>query len=101
MHFPMTFYRLTPRGGAGLAYDEQGVALGPAPLLRFGERADIAPLPTIAWVLSAAYGPQPPSVVLRISRGLERVARAMEAGDHALAAIETVLLALPDPSPAG
>jgi hypothetical protein len=50
-------------------------------------------------ILSAAYGPQPQDVILRIHCGLSRAAKAIEAGDLCLAGIETVLLGLPDPSP--
>ena len=41
MSFPgVQFYRLTPRGGGGLACDEAGIALGPADLARV--RADVS-----------------------------------------------------------
>ena len=49
--------------------------------------------------MSAAYGPQPENVVLRLHRGLQRAASAIEADDLCLAGIETVLLALPDLTP--
>jgi hypothetical protein len=40
MNFPLaTIYRLSPRGGGGLACDKAGVALGPADLVRIGVHA--------------------------------------------------------------
>jgi hypothetical protein len=50
-------------------------------------------------ILSAAYGPQSEDFVLRLHRGLQRAALAIQAGDLCLAGIETVLLALPDLTP--
>ena len=49
--------------------------------------------------MSAAYGPQPEDVSLRLHRGLRRAASAIEAGDLCLAGIEAVLLGLPDLTP--
>jgi hypothetical protein len=49
--------------------------------------------------LSAAYGPLPEDVILRLQRGLRRAASAIEAGDLCLAGIETVLLRLPNLAP--
>ena len=99
--FPM--YRLSPRGGGGLSCDKLGVALGPAALVRATADGtyEAAPPLALARLLSAAYGPQPDSVVERLHRGLARAARALKAGDLALAGIETVLLSLPDPTPQG
>jgi hypothetical protein len=47
-------------------------------------------------MVSAAFGPQSEDVILRLHRGLQRAAAALEAGDLRLAGIETVLLRLPD-----
>ena len=98
-------YRLTPRGGGGLACDKAGVALGAAELVRVGadaegrRRCEVRPPQALARILSAAYGPQPEEVVLRLHRGLRRAATAIEVGDLCLAGIETVLLGLPDLTP--
>ncbi|MGD1015612.1 MAG: hypothetical protein ABR863_04130 [Roseiarcus sp.] len=98
-------YRLAPRGGGGLACDAAGVALGPAELARVGadsagrRRCEVRPGRGLGRILSAAYGPQPEDVILRLHRGLRRAARAIEAGDLCLAGIEAVLLRLPDLSP--
>ena len=74
------FYRLVPRGGAGLACDAEGVALGALNLVRTrvdagGVRYCEARSPDeIGQALRAAYGPQPDEVVLRLHRGLRRAA---------------------------
>ena len=62
-------------------------------------RCEVRPRQGLGRILSAAYGPQPEDVILRLHRGLGRAAKAIEAGDLCLAGIETVLLGLPDPSP--
>jgi hypothetical protein len=106
MNFPLArMYRLAPRGGGGLACDKAGVALGLADLARVDadaagrRRCEVRPRQALGQILSAAYGPQPEAVVLRLHRGLRRAAKAIEAGDLCLAGIEAVLLGLPDPSP--
>jgi hypothetical protein len=106
MTFPWTqLYRLVPRGGAGLACDQDGITLGAANLVRsrLGERGrrhcDVQPPQTLRRVLAAAYGPQPDEVVERLHRGLRRAAARLEAGDLAHAGIETVMLALPELAP--
>ncbi|MGD0640386.1 MAG: hypothetical protein ABSC22_06530 [Roseiarcus sp.] len=106
MNLPLTrMYRLAPRGAGGLACDKAGVALGAADLVRVGadatgrRRCEVRPRQGLGRILGAAYGPQPEDVVLRLHRGLRRAASAIEAGDLCLAGIETVLLALPDPTP--
>ncbi|MGO4870495.1 MAG: hypothetical protein ACLPGW_07755 [Roseiarcus sp.] len=106
MNLPLTrMYQLAPRGAGGLACDEAGVALGPADLVRVGadavgrRRCETPPPHALARILSAAYGPPPEAVVVRLHRGLRRAAAAIEAGDLCLAGIETVLLGLPDPTP--
>ena len=103
MNLPLIhMYRLTPRGAGGLACDKAGVALGAADLVRVGadaagrRRCEVRPRQGLGRILSAAYGPQPEDVVLRLHRGLRRAAAAIQAGDLCLAGIETVLLALPE-----
>jgi hypothetical protein len=91
-------YRLAPRGRGGLACDKAGVALGAADLVRVGadaagrRRCEVRPRQGLGRIVSAAYGPQPEDVILRLHRGLRRAASAIEAGDLCLAGIETVLL---------
>jgi len=98
-------YRLAPRGAGGLACDKAGVALGPVDLVRAGasatgrRRCDVRQRQELERILSAAYGPQSEDFVLRLHRGLQRAALAIQAGDLCLAGIETVLLALPDLTP--
>ncbi len=106
MNVPLIrMYRLAPRGAGGLACDRAGVALGAADLVRAGadaagrRRCEVRPRQGLGRILSAAYGPRPEDVILRLHRGLRRAAAAIEAGDLCLAGIETVLLALPDLTP--
>jgi hypothetical protein len=106
MSFPLAYmYRLAPRGGGGLACDRAGVALGAAALARVGadaagrRRCEVRPRQALGQILTAAYGPQPEAVILRLHRGLRRAATAIEAGDLCLAGIEAVLLRLPDLTP--
>jgi hypothetical protein len=106
MNLPMSqMYRLTPRGRGGLACDKAGVALGAADLVRVSaeaegrRRCEVRSRSGLGRVLSAAYGPQPEQMIVRVHRGLNRAALAFEAGDFCLAGIETVLLGLPDPTP--
>jgi hypothetical protein len=106
MNFPLTrMYRLAPRGGGGIACDKAGVALGAADLVRVDadasgrRRCEVRPAQGLERIISAAFGPQPEAVILRLHRGLSRAAAAIEAGDLCLAGIETVLLRLPDVTP--
>ena len=64
-------------------------------------RCEVRPRQALGRIVSAAYGPQPEDVILRLHRGLSRAATAIEAGDLCLAGIETVLLRLPDLTPSG
>lgn len=92
-------YRLAKRG-AGLACDEDGVALGPVTLV---ERVSLdgkrryrrRPAEEIARALTLAYGPLPPDDLARRVLGLDVAARALEAGDLARASIATVQMKLP------
>lgn len=100
-------YRLTPRGGGGLACEKAGVALGPTALVRAladaaGRwRCGVRSPQGLGLILSAPYGPQPEQVVLRFYRGFRRAACAIEAGDLCLAGVEAVLLGFPDVTPSG
>jgi hypothetical protein len=101
----LQMHRLAPRGGGGLACDSEGVALGPADLVRRdakvlgGRRYEVRPRPGLGRIVGVAYGPQSEDVILRLHRGLCRAASAMEAGNLCLAGIEIVLLRLPDLTP--
>jgi hypothetical protein len=97
-------YGLSRRGGAGLACDERGVTLGPVALVealdRGGRRVYRArPSEEIARTLALAYGPFDADDLARRLAGLDVAARALEAGELALAGIATVLLKLPMLSP--
>ena len=97
-------YRLTARGGVGLACDERGIALGPVPLveaLSAGARRVFRPRPAeeIARTLALAYGPFPPQDLVRCLSALDVAARALEAGDLIKASVAAVLLKLPDLTP--
>ena len=79
-------YRLTARGGVGLACDERGIALGPVPLvevLAAGSRRVFRPRPAeeIARTLALAYGRLGPDDLTRCLAGLDIAARALEADD--------------------
>lgn len=94
-------YRLTARGGVGLACDERGSALGPVPLveaLAAGTRRVFHPRPAeeIARTLALAYGPLSPQDITHCLFMLDIAARALEAGDVAKASVAAVLLKLPD-----
>lgn len=98
-------YRLVTRGGAGLACDEDGLALGAADLARVRRdaggvrRCELRSADEIGQILRTAYGAQPDEVVLRLRRGLGRAAASIEAGDLGRAGIEAVTLGLPDLTP--
>jgi hypothetical protein len=62
-------------------------------------RCEVRTPAEIAWILQAAYGPQPDAVVLRLSLGLRRAAAWIEAGDLGRAGIEIVKLGCPDLEP--
>lgn len=99
-------YRLVSRGGVGLACDENGVALGAVELVsayldvRGKRRCAVRSPREIGKVLGLAYGPQPDSIALRLHRGLSRAAAWIEADDLGRAGVETVMLRLPDLTPA-
>jgi hypothetical protein len=95
-------YRLVPRGGAGLACDAEGLALGGVDLARTltdgdGVRRCTMRAPAeIDKVLRAAYGPQRDETVQRLHQGLGRAAAWIEAGDLGRAGVQAVMLGFPD-----
>ena len=98
-------YQLVARGGAGLACDKDGLALGAMDLasvrLDTGgmRRCEVRSPGEIGRILQTAYGPQPDGVVLRLHRGLRRAAASIEAGDIGRAGVEAVKLGVPDLTP--
>jgi len=102
---PVRTYRLVENGGAGLACDAEGVALGGVPLAWTHDGADGArkwqarPRDEVADILGTAYGPQPLAIVDRCHRALQRMAAQFESGDLALAGIEALMLRLPPIDP--
>ena len=99
-------YRLVPRGEAGLACDDDGVALGPVRLVeavidQSGRRSyRVRPASEVAQALRRAYRP-PPDEIERRRRGLARIARLLTDGERAQACIRAVQLAFPEIAPAG
>lgn len=95
-------YRLVTRGGAGLACDKDGLALGAVDLARVRldegcvSRCEVRSPDEIGQILRAAYGPQPDRVVFHLHRGLRGAAASIEAGDLGRAGIEAVKLGFPD-----
>jgi hypothetical protein len=99
-------YRLTARGGVGLACDEQGIAVGPVVLveaLAAGGGRGFRPRPAeeIARTLALAYDDLAPADLARCLASLDVAAKALEARDLAKASIAAVLLKLPDLSVEG
>jgi hypothetical protein len=98
-------YRLVPRGGAGLACDEEGLALGGVDLARAqtdarGLRRCVMRSPAeTAKILRASYGPLRDETVLRLHHGLGRAAALIQAGDLGRAGIQAVMLGFPDLTP--
>ena len=95
-------HRLVERGAAGLACDEDGVALGSVSLISArkiaggGRLCSVRSPDEIDAVLRAGYGPQPVELVSRVHRGLRRAANWIEAGDIGRASVEALMLGLPD-----
>ena len=102
MHFLGRPFRLVDRGGPGLVCDEDCVALGAISLVRARRNSrslsgcDVRSPDEINLILRMAYGPQPNEVIQRFHRALQRTARWIETGDLGRAAIETVMLRLPE-----
>jgi len=95
-------FRLVPRGGAGLACDGDGVALGPVSLieawrdengrLRFRTKT----LAELGKAMRLAYGEMKSEVIARHHRGLSRIAELLAAGEGTRARIHAVQLGLSD-----
>lgn len=103
--FP-AMYRLTARGGVGLACDEQGIALGPVILVEAlaaggGRVFRARPAEEIARTLAQAYDDLAPADIARCLASLDVAAKALEARDLAKASVAAVLLKLPDLSVEG
>lgn len=104
---PIRTYRLVRKGEPGLTCDAEGVALGGVPLVSASAHADggsrwqVRRRDEIGDILELGYGRQEQGVVDRCHRGLRRVAAQLEAGDLALAAMEALMLRLPDLDPEG
>jgi flagellum-specific peptidoglycan hydrolase FlgJ len=97
-------FGLVPRGGPGLACDEEGVTLGPMSLVEaFGNPSGgrsyrVRSEPEVARALRLAYGHEPQEID-RCRRSLARVAALLDAGKEVQAQIEAVLPALPEIAP--
>ena len=97
-----TPHKLVSRGGAGLACDESGLALGAVTLVRArqgagGVRRCVVRSPDqIDEILRTVYGPQQTGVGRRLHRGLRRAAAWIEAGDLGRAGVEALMLGLPE-----
>lgn len=99
-------YRLTARGGVGLACDEQGIALGPVVLVEAlaaggGRVFRQRPAEEIARTLALAYEDLAPADIACCLASLDVAAKALEARDLAKASVAAVLLKLPDLSVEG
>ena len=99
--FARTF-RLVPRGGAGLACDDDGVALGPVSLVEaFRDEAGklrfrAQPLADLGKAMRLAYGDAESEAIARHHRGLSRIAELLAAGEGTRARIHAVQLGFPN-----
>lgn len=100
-------YRLVPRGEAGLACDDDGVALGPVVLIETEKTGTFGPRSyplrrgaEIEEALRLAYGFGPHEIE-RSLRGLVEIVRLLNAGERAQASIRAVQLACPEIAPDG
>jgi hypothetical protein len=97
-------HRLVPRGAAGLACDDDGVALGPMRLVEAVtdaagcRRYRLRPAPEIAEALRLAYG-SASNEIERCQRRFARIAQLLTAGERAQACIHAVQLAFPEIAP--
>jgi hypothetical protein len=95
-------FRLVPRGRAGLACDERGVALGPLSLVepvpgKYGRRNyRVRSVREVAKALQLAYGAEAGGSAERRHQSLARIARLLADGEIARAQIEAVQLEFPD-----
>jgi hypothetical protein len=87
------------RGGAGLSCDEQGVALGPFPLVtRHTGKSPVyrlRPRKDIARAMRAGWRGMIPEIIDHVIEGLERVTQALNDGDHVRARIMIVQMRVP------
>jgi hypothetical protein len=104
MHNPFDIpFRLTKRGGFGLACDAAGIALGPVVLVELTEERRRhfyrlyrrRPVAEIIHALTLGYGPIEASDLTARLAGLEVATNALNHGDMARASVATVLLKLP------
>lgn len=99
--FARTF-RLVSRGGAGLACDDDGVALGPVSLVEAfrDERGKLRfrakPLADLGKAMRLAYGDAEGEAIARHHKGLSRIAELLAAGESTRARIHAVQLGFPD-----
>lgn len=95
-------FRLVPRGGAGLACDDDGVALGPVSLVEAWRdeggklRFRAKPLAEVGKAMRLAYGDAENETVARHHRGLSRIAELLAAGEGTRARIHAVQLGFGD-----
>ena len=95
-------FRLVERGGAGLCCDEEGLALGPVPLVTRGVDSGeqphyrLRPDDEIVEALRWAYDGLDKEIIVSRVAGIERIAKALEIGDHVHARIVAVQLGFPD-----
>jgi hypothetical protein len=100
-------YSLVPRGGPGLACDEDGLALGPVTLAKSvpdvdgGRRYRLLAFESVVRALHLAYEPVSDTFIERRCRGLARVAQLLGTGEAAFARIYAVLLGFPEIPPEG
>ena len=95
-----TWYRLAPRGQAGLSCDRAGVALGPIALMAARQgRYRLRPVIELAEVFALAYGPKPLEIFTRWHAELCHIAKALDQGQDALAAIAAVQMGFPAIAP--
>ena len=101
----ITEHKLVPRGGAGLCCDEEGVALGPVPLVvrsgtAGGRREYVARPPAeIVDALQVAFGPIADEAAHHTARVLGGIAKALTDGETARAAIAAVQIGLRNEPP--
>jgi len=97
------WYRLAKRGAAGLSCDVDGVTLGPVPLITpirnqnktSRQRYKLRPAGEVARAIALAYGAVADDGIEARLAGLGRVAKALDRGEDALAAIIAVHLRFP------
>ncbi len=105
MNLPLRPYRLADRGGAGLACDADGLALGAVNLAWVRRdangviRCEVRSPAEFGRIMRTAYGSLTEAESLRLHRGLCRAAAWIAVSDLARAGIEAVMLGLPDLAP--